>query len=166
MSFYLTPSCHPGTTSYYCYCKYSLIKYKPWRENPSTAYGGDDVEAETIIELWNNFTLQLHEDDIPDYLQREIKAVHPNQNDQNDPVYRANGNEYISPDAVPRADEDLLTIDNNSMVELFRGRQNDDIDCMDIDWDENHDWVSTSMFSANHIETMNTRYHELHGSVI
>ena len=166
VSFYPTPSCHPGTTSYFRYCKYSLLKYKPWKENPSTVYGGIDAEAETIIELWNNFTSQLEEDDIPDYLQREIEAAHPNQNDQNNPVYRANGNEYISPDAVPRADEDLLTIDNTSMVELFRYRQNDDIDSMDIDWDESHDWINTSMFSANHVETMNTRYHELRGFVI
>ena len=37
---------------------------------------------------------------------------------------------------------------------------------MSTDWDDSHDWINTSTFSASNVKTLNTLYHELHGSAL
>ena len=39
-------SCNPQGENYGLYCKYQLIKYKPWQTNPSTIWGEGDGSTE------------------------------------------------------------------------------------------------------------------------
>ena len=156
VSFYPSPSCDPNSTSYYRYCKFALIKHKPWKELICDVYGGDDDNQQSIIQLWNTFISTLRPDQIPDSVQRDIEIADRRNREDNGTVYRNNDSEYMSPNAIPRPEEDLLALDNTSITDLLRDRQNDDTDCMDIEWDENQDWLNLSTTSLHDVERFKT----------
>ena len=75
MNFYPSPSCNPRGPSYVDYCKYSLMKFKPWQDDSSDTWGGEGVSNADICKCWKNFLLNMG-DNAPDRLQREIDNYH------------------------------------------------------------------------------------------
>jgi hypothetical protein len=63
-------SCDPAGKRYAEYCRYALIKYRPWEGSIS------DVSGENAINEWGNFLAELASNGIrpPDFLDREINA--------------------------------------------------------------------------------------------
>ena len=53
--FYLKRSSDPNNILYYEYCKYSLMKYKPWAGCKENSYGGIENSNENIIKLWEDY---------------------------------------------------------------------------------------------------------------
>ena len=58
-------SSSPKSSNYPLYCKYQLLKYKPWSGNPSSAWNNEDDSDEVFVTHWNNF---LHEPNINQYV--------------------------------------------------------------------------------------------------
>ena len=62
----------PTSPNYVEYCRYSLMKYKPWNDHPKNTYGGiEDIPTEddaTIIKsTWENFLLLEGNEYIPEW---------------------------------------------------------------------------------------------------
>ena len=67
VNFFPTYSYNEASPMYPEYCKYSLMVYKPWQNNPSTVWGGANATNQTVILKWKAFVSTLGED-IPDLL--------------------------------------------------------------------------------------------------
>lgn len=66
---------NPQSESYGQYCKCQLLKYKPWKHDPSNAWGGGTDTDETCIAAYTDFlrteTGRLH---IPHFASELAKA--------------------------------------------------------------------------------------------
>lgn len=49
------PYFNPEGVQYLLFCKYQLIKYKPWNNQINNLWGNEDVCDETICEKYNSF---------------------------------------------------------------------------------------------------------------
>ena len=50
--FFPTCSANPKGANYPLYCKYQLLKYKPWRNSPNDAWNYETVLDSTYINCW------------------------------------------------------------------------------------------------------------------
>ena len=48
-------SSNGNSENYGLYCKYQLLKYKPWVDSPSTAWCNEDETDTTYINYWHSF---------------------------------------------------------------------------------------------------------------
>ena len=56
VTFYPTPSGNVNGKNYAEYCRFSLIKYKPWvGKDVATVWGGTEQAQEDIIQAWETF---------------------------------------------------------------------------------------------------------------
>ena len=71
VNFYLSVSSSPLKPTYTQYCKYALMKYKPWNGHVDEIWGGEDASDDEIINVWNTFVTSLG-DTIQDHFQQEL----------------------------------------------------------------------------------------------
>ena len=77
----------PTSPNYVEYCRYSLMKYKPWNEHPKNTYDGiEDVPTEedaTIIKAtWENFISLEGNEYVPEWFFRELDNLQADQHHQ------------------------------------------------------------------------------------
>ena len=48
-------SSNPNGNNFPTYCKYQLLKFKPWINNPADAWDNADEETDLLINYWQNF---------------------------------------------------------------------------------------------------------------
>ena len=69
---------NPNGVYYYLHCKFSLLKFKVWRGNPSSAWDNLDDTDENYINCWHNF---VRSDEgkrlVPNYFQ-ELENIEAN----------------------------------------------------------------------------------------
>ena len=72
--FYPRPSSNPDGKAYADYCKYSLMKYRPWSGAYESSWGGPNATSNDIIQSWDDFVDALRQSNspLPDVLRREI----------------------------------------------------------------------------------------------
>ena len=72
--FFPSPSSDPTGPKYVDYCKYSLMKYKPWTGEPESVYGGSEASVEDIKNTWQSYSQQLLTNNgfLPDRVKRAI----------------------------------------------------------------------------------------------
>ena len=168
INFYPVYSCDPQGPSYIDYCKISLLKYKPWKDDHTQVWGGTDATSEDVKRVWDDFVARLGED-APDRLLREIdmaqrslrqttsRTHHSGQtNEEHDYTNNPQGS-YVSDDAVPNAEDDLLILDDSCISAVMTDRLNDDIDTADIDWNQEHNFVESSQLSVSDANALKTR---------
>ena len=80
-----TYSSNPQSEVYGLYCKYQLLKYKPWEDLPSNAWGGGTDSDENCINMYNMF---LHSDagklQVPHFTRDLIRAQEYHDKHSND----------------------------------------------------------------------------------
>lgn len=54
---YPTYLSNPNNETYGLFCKYQLLKYKPWKDNANMAWDNLDKDDQTYITCWNQFLL-------------------------------------------------------------------------------------------------------------
>jgi hypothetical protein len=74
--FFPRMPCDPSKDTYPDYCKYSLIKYKPWQDLSVEVWGGDDAAKEDIIALWEDHVRAMKENDtLPECLEIDLARL-------------------------------------------------------------------------------------------
>ena len=124
----------PNSKSSDCYpeyCKLSLVRYLPWKDDYASAFGGSDSTEEEIVAQWEAHLLSLAAagEDPPDHLIQEMRRLLETQA-PGDGLHGNNldgAGENISGEA-----EDL----GYQLGDTYF----DDDDDLVMDWDENHDW--------------------------
>ena len=141
-NFFPRPSSNARSKDYPAYCRFALMKYKPWNTTPNNVWGGDLTNDATIVSIWQDYLVLLG-DDAPDSLRREIDA-NKERNDNNNPVYQREGLSNDSVGGAPEPEEDVLCHDDPGIVELLlrRNENNEDEDNnAEIEWDIDHNWM-------------------------
>ena len=85
--FFPTYSANPKGANYPLYCKYQLLKYKPWRNSPNDAWNYETVLDSTYINCWLEFlNSSVVNDYVPNWethLQNVLDNVVQDDNDSN-----------------------------------------------------------------------------------
>ena len=139
INFYPSPSCSPTKDTYTQYCKYALMKYFPWQDDPVNSYGGENETDEEVQNKWIQFLHSLG-DDIPDLLQRELDQYAATRNDDGNHNVPLQGDDSFRSDEalIPSQEDHFADVPN--LPQIIQDRLLDDIDSADIDWDDEHDW--------------------------
>ena len=126
-------SSDPQSPSYTDYCRFALIKYKPWPgQHPSSLWGGANATDEQIQLAWTNHVRSYSQrgEMVPDFVRREIELYHSNtENEEAEPHHDLppNGEQLQRADFfeehVPLAGEELVDPADAS-----------------IQWTKDHDW--------------------------
>ena len=137
------------------YCKYALMKYRPWTGSSKNAWNWTDANTTDadIRQLWSDYMDSFDEGDAPDFLRRAIDDHQKHAKDSSSreedemEIERNEDGSFQSDDAVPPVGEDYLCEDNPNISELMREREVDDIDACDIKWDEEFDWAKSDLYN-------------------
>ena len=151
INFFPSPSSDQRNSERYTeYCKYALMKHRPWAGCVDNAWGGSDATSSDIKKSWNDFLATFDPTDssrlIPDTLRRaydlhqRASKTRGQGNDHEDAINANEEGSYFSGDALPGASEDDACQDQPDMMQLLQDRMMDDIDVADIEWDQGHDW--------------------------
>jgi len=133
------------------YCRYALMKYKPWLLNPNVLWGCcDDASPITISENWEAY-IALMGDNAPDKLRREMDAYNRAQRNTVIPVYHAQEGSNGSAGDVPNVEDDVLLHDDGAIFDIVQQRDDEEEDHI-IEWDEQHDWTNRNHPDLNEDE--------------
>ncbi|CAB3979507.1 ATP-dependent DNA helicase PIF1 [Paramuricea clavata] len=76
-----TYSPNPKGPNFSLYCKYQLLRYKPWRTTQNNAWGDQEPTDEVLINCWHDFLQTPYgQSNVPDWfdkLQRVIQSQEP-----------------------------------------------------------------------------------------
>ena len=50
-----TNSSSPAGSNFALYCKFQLLRYKPWKHSQNNVWGSEDPSDETLISAWHEF---------------------------------------------------------------------------------------------------------------
>ena len=149
--YYPSVTCDPLSPNFFEYCKYFLVKYRPWKLDVSNAWN-NLTDNNDIVVYWENFVTYLKENDltVPDHVRRQMD------------IYTAV--EHLMPhnvDAVTNntvADDDVNNSNANTQVEDFdiqlelnhmhanadnSGESHLDDDDVRIVWNDSHNWYES-----------------------
>jgi hypothetical protein len=149
-------SCNPESKSYPDYCRYALIKYRPWQGPISNAWGEKDSSECEIVAEWQTFlqALATNGEQPPDFLDCEMNTYLAMQK------YKSNtanaSNMLINPGADGAGEE----LEEEARDDWMHGAdgdhfaQNDDAindAATDIKWDRDHNWQAPQKaYDDNH----------------
>lgn len=142
--FYPKISPNKDGEDYWKYCKYTLIKHKPWTGERTMSFGGNDNDKINMINLWEDYVKSVMSSGgtPPDYLQIEIDTcvlnrqleIHETEDD-------------IVHDYVVNHRDDLNdNLENDDWMEgvhddnYVAEQDFDDVEDVQIRWDRNHDF--------------------------
>lgn len=84
-----TYSSNPKGENYGLYCKYQLLKYKPWKDSPNDIWGTVNPDDSTLILKWQEFLkTEYAQQHIPDWkvkLQQAFQNVQQPLTEEDDP---------------------------------------------------------------------------------
>lgn len=93
---YIVPRAFPNYSSnpkgkvYSSYCKYQLLKYKPWANNPNNAWDSEQPCDQTYIDAWHDFLTSreaaLHVPNWEEKLHNAMKNAKKEQSEDTDMV--------------------------------------------------------------------------------
>ena len=156
INFYPSVPSDPKHDRHAQYCKYALMRFRPWVGQSANAWDQSTTDEE-VIALWKEFCCQWHrsdanEFDTPDFLQRALND-HVRYATRDSRDFYAERNEessFQSDNACPRPGDDPLCDNQVDLAQLLLDRDIDDIDTLDIDWDQTEDWTAPpTSFEAN-----------------
>ena len=154
VNFYPKKDSDPKGQEYVEFCKYSLMKYRSWEDSHKNAWCIDgDEESTTDEDITSAFTalVQSFGTKVPRYIEREI-------NNHNYKKKRKNGDEDGAEDVMRGGRDDDEDFSNGSNYDanekdfledlgtqgLNHDQSGDDMDDLDIEWDEEHSWKKAS----------------------
>ena len=75
-------SANPKGDNYNLYCKYQLLKYKPWKNELNDAWGNVDSDPNTLVQTWHSSLETTYaQKHVPNW---EIKLQQVNNIEQSD----------------------------------------------------------------------------------
>jgi hypothetical protein len=77
-------SSNPGGPDFGKYCKFQLIKFKPWEGEPSNAWNNEEESNDMFIRMYDMFLLSDSAEDYVFRYSEETDLVHAAQNGQSD----------------------------------------------------------------------------------
>ena len=87
-----TYSCNPNGPNFALYCKYQLLRYKPWRLTQNNAWGNQDPSPEIFITCWHEFLQTPYaQTEVPDWFDK-LQDVIQNQDQLHDETVESNSN--------------------------------------------------------------------------
>ena len=87
-----TYSCNPKGPNFALYCKYQLLRYKPWKINENNVWDSEEPTDETFISSWHDFLqTEYAQTNVPDWFDKlqnviqnqEIEAEEPAEAEPN-----------------------------------------------------------------------------------
>ena len=148
----------PGSPTYTNYCRYSLMKHKPWEDDPNTLWGGADATEKEIQKAWTTFLENCRQngcnDDVALQLKvDEYKRAHAHRRRANEPnLDDSNGIDPADLEQEPW------------QVECDVQPDSDDVDpaLSTLKWDRDHDWSESSGECSDvDPETMSQQYQNM-----
>ncbi|CAB4011401.1 ATP-dependent DNA helicase PIF1 [Paramuricea clavata] len=80
-----TYSPNPKGPNFGHYCKYQLLRYKPWRATQNNAWGDQDPTDEVLINCWHEFLQTAYgQSNVPDWFDK-LQAVIQSQESEDEP---------------------------------------------------------------------------------
>ncbi len=80
-----TYSPNPKGPNFGLYCKYQLLRYKPWRTTQNNAWGGQEATDEILINSWQDFLQTPYgQSNVPDWFDK-LQAVIQSQEPEDEP---------------------------------------------------------------------------------
>ncbi len=80
-----TYSPNPKGPNFGLYCKYQLLRYKPWQTTQNNAWGGEEATDEILINSWQDFLQTPYgQSNVPDWFDK-LQAVIQSQEPENEP---------------------------------------------------------------------------------
>ena len=80
-----TYSPNPKGPNFGLYCKYQLLRYKPWQTTRNNAWGGQEATDEILINSWQDFLqTQYGQSNVPDWFDK-LQAVIQSQEPEHEP---------------------------------------------------------------------------------
>ena len=137
--YYPSKRCNPYSPSYPDYCKYALLRYREWKDDPQNAFEHpfEDIselpEGERYKKVWEAFVKFLVENgsEVPDVLAQEMEMVMQTS--------RSNPDKEFEDDSMPEQDaeqDDFMEIANTHIPQGY-----DDSDEVEITWDQDFDFT-------------------------
>lgn len=150
--FYPVLPSSPASPDYYKFCKFQLIRYRPWSGDYTQAAGGADATPQQIIDQWTAFVASFAEDGTipPHHMQSMINEI--TEQMQNDPEFQqaVTGQDDLLMDegggaSVGTGDSEELPSGemefSNLGVDGIAGL--DDEDTVQVPWHADHNWAVT-----------------------
>ena len=80
-----TYSPNPKGPNFGLYCKYKLLRYKPWRTTQNNAWGDQEPTDEVLINCWHEFLQTPYgQSNVPDWFDK-LQAVIQSQEAEDEP---------------------------------------------------------------------------------
>ncbi len=80
-----TYSPNPKGPNFGLYCKYQLLRYKPWQTTQNSAWGGQEATDEILINSWQDFLQTPYgQSNVPDWFDK-LQAVIQSQEPEDEP---------------------------------------------------------------------------------
>ena len=80
-----TYSPNPKGPNFGLYCKYQLLRYKPWKTNQNNAWGDQEPTDEVLINCWHEFLQTPYgQSNVPDWFDK-LQAVIQSQEPEDEP---------------------------------------------------------------------------------
>ena len=131
-------SSNPESPSYTDYCRFALIKYKPWAgRSPTSLWGGDEATDKEIQQAWVTHLLsyQLSPDQAPDFIRRELDEYHRDRSHET-----VDGDDEMDNDPFADDDDDLEPASFHEEHVPVPEEELTDPDEATIRWNRDHDW--------------------------
>jgi hypothetical protein len=82
-----TYSSNPKGPNFALYCKYQLLRYKPWKITQDNAWGDQEPSDETLINYWQEFLQTPYaEANVPDWFDKLQTVIQSQEEPVSDPV--------------------------------------------------------------------------------
>ena len=115
-----TYSCNPKGPNFSLYCKYQLLRYKPWIISENNVWGSDEPTDETFISSWHDFLqTEYAQTNVPDWFDKLQNVIQNQEIDVDEPA-----------DAEPSNREEWMIISDRRVPFEYAGESSE----------ENHDW--------------------------
>ena len=82
-----TYSPNPKGENYSMYCKYQLLKHKPWKNSVDDAWDNADADQETYVDQWHNFLKTSYAENHVPHWSEKIQNVLENLEQSNDEIH-------------------------------------------------------------------------------
>ena len=120
-----TYSPNPKGENYSKYCKYQLLKHKPWKNSVDDAWDNADADQETYVDQWHNFLKTSYAENHVPHWSEKIQNVLENLEQSNDEIH--DGEE------LKRKEWMILSDHHNSNKTLF----SENVQQSAYDWQSN-----------------------------
>lgn len=82
-----TYSCNPKGSNYHLYCKYQLLRYKPWKKTQNNAWNDQEGYEQLYIDSWQNFlNTEYGQTCVPNWIDQLQNVIESNQEISNQPL--------------------------------------------------------------------------------